>query len=133
MAILLALAFVAAMVLHKHEEPIIIGDLSKEDVSQISRVALRQIRVRLRDAFRIDVRARDVKGLVTDIQYYPSITVTNIEKLPTGVVSVKMRFKSGEISAWCYVKKTDGEWKVGVDGIDIPTNAVPVSQRGVGK
>lgn len=119
MAILLALAFVAARAWYKHEDPIVIGNLSKEDVSQISRVALRRARVEVID----DLKDGVIKP---DLMRYHWIRVLSIEKKEPEFAVATTGMQTNDLYSIIYFSKTSGEWKVTGSIHVAPINTAPI-------
>src|ERR1700752_1769608 len=87
-AVLLVLSFVAVMVLHKHDEPKIIGDLSKEDVSEVSRVARKFEKGLMRGQLSADLQNRDGLLFIRHLIDYTQVRVHSIEAETNGAVHV---------------------------------------------
>ncbi len=112
LAVLLALSFVAVMVFHKHEEPIIIGNLSKEDAAKISRLALHQVRFANRRSLIYYLHTGEIKKVITHSRSYLSAKVLRLERLPNGLVSVTMKIKPDLENVDLLAGKEDGEWRI---------------------
>jgi hypothetical protein len=140
LAVLLALSFVAAIVLHGHDGPKIIGNLSEEDVSEISRRTLRFQRRLLRERMRWNAKTREIRSLVKDIKNYASIKVVSIEAPLGGEGRVTLGAGTNvNFSGYRLVKK-DNSWKISpyffsddAFHLVLITNTAPVSQSSVGK
>lgn len=126
-AVLIALSFVAAMVLHKHEEPKIIGNLSKEDVLETSRLALNFMRDQMKIHMRYDLKNKEFKAFAETLTLYPRVKVLSVERIGVVAVRVGIGLETNDERATLYEDKIGGAWTL---QFGPHTNIAPVSQSG---
>lgn len=109
-AFLVALSFVAAMVLHSHGEPKIIGKFSPEDVSAIAELVLKSERESIKDHMRFNLRYMRIRAFFGDIKDYTYTKVLSIEDEGTEQAMVRIGTSTNEFGAYA-VLKTEGVWR----------------------
>lgn len=142
--VLAALSFVSGMVLHKHDEPKITGKIPPEDLSEISRVALKYTRHQIKGMWRAWVKDKDIRWSIQEAKDYASVKVISIETIDSDSVVVELgtgtngSWKCGVVrgrvgwevasvrlgQTWEYLTPPPWKWKE-------PTNTAPVSKGGV--
>lgn len=85
---LIAIGVIAALLLHKPEQPKIIGKLSKEDVSEISKVALNPERDALKEEARILLHQRKIGYAMLKMKRYIFVRVFSIQLIDSHRVRV---------------------------------------------
>lgn len=134
-AALAALSFVAAMLLHKHDEPKIIGNVSSTDVTAISRSVRKSFRdIRMND-MTTAFKYRDYGRVMACLQFLFRYKVSYIEAVSTNVVAVWIGIGTNEPRTRIPFLKTNGAWEVTSlrllpprRGTSSPTNIAPVYQ-----
>ena len=109
-AVVFMVAMVVVLVVPGREEPVIVkGDLSGQDVKEIKRAALKELRQQLWEYFKSSLKFKAYHNAVETLKVYHSLKVTRIESIDSDVALVY--FKTGKTNgAWpnTLAKQTDG-------------------------
>lgn len=110
--LLLVLAAVAAIVLHKRDEPEVIGKLSKNDVAEISKVLMKSERKATKWLASRDLRKGDFGKAITEMRNYAAIKISSLELDDSGEVIVAVKFRNTEETTRYIFVKAKGLWRL---------------------
>lgn len=137
-AIFVALSLIAVLLLHRPEQPKIIGKLSPGDVSDITESFRSGIHRTVKALLINDLKSFSLLSLKRHYLYFGRLKVTSIEVVQSDIVLVSVGTgTNGSLSALAHRTKS-GAWSfTKFDAIAPPrpsnqaTNTAPVSQHGV--
>lgn len=111
-AVLLALSFLGAMVLHKHEEPQIIGKISPEDISAISKITLKFRRDQVKERMGRALQDMDILQLIMETADFARLRVLSIKAESGDQFEVSVGTGTNGITLKYFVIKEGSGWKV---------------------
>jgi hypothetical protein len=111
-AVLIAVLFVAAMVLHRDYKPQIIGKISPEDASQISKLSLGYARGMIKGAMKNDLKSCHLKGFARDLKDFLAIKPISLKQVNGDLFAILLGTGTNRIVSEYGAVKDGTNWYV---------------------